>query len=164
MFNCRPGVIVADRLHSPASYGFSASDERYTRIFQWSDAAFLDYKDFCHDNDLEWVVQATVINDDTKKMVKMALRASGITTMPLWESRHTFRPHTDPFYAILGSKNGAGTAYLLAQHKTADVGLGVKEISEITIWAPIAWDISNPGADLILDSFNMLFHITPVPL
>ena len=34
--------------------------------------------------------------------------------------------------AILGSKNGAGCAYLVAQHKAQ---LGVKTITTVTLWA-----------------------------
>lgn len=34
--------------------------------------------------------------------------------------------------AILGTSNGAGCAYLVAQHKAQ---LGVKTITEVTLWA-----------------------------
>ncbi|KAM3077499.1 hypothetical protein ACMFMG_006838 [Clarireedia jacksonii] len=153
MYSCRPGVIVADVLTSPSANGWTPDDPRgATRIFQWSDAAFLDYMDVCHDKDLQWVIQSTVINEDTRKMVKMALRNRGIFKIPLYGSRITFHPHTDPFYAILGSKNGGGIAYLLGQHKTDDHGLGLREVKTITIWASVETDISNPSDDLLCQS------------
>ncbi|KAI9651028.1 hypothetical protein NHQ30_001065 [Ciborinia camelliae] len=168
MINCNPGVIIADYNESPT--GLNEGIDRsgtYTRIWTWSDAAFLYYKRACGSAgfaNLQWVVRAGIVNQDTNTMVKMALRASGYTQIPPWGGRVTLHPTDDPFYAILGCKNGAGVAYMLTTHKDAVNGMGVKEILSVTIWNynDTPQDISNPNDDTRNMQLCLLFQIAPV--
>ncbi|KAJ8062938.1 hypothetical protein OCU04_008185 [Sclerotinia nivalis] len=45
----------------------------------------------------------------------------------------------EPFIAMLGSKNGAGVAYLLATHRAT---LGLKCINAVRVWAEEEWSTS----------------------
>lgn len=98
-------------------------------------------------------------------MVKTALRASGHTVLPPWGDRITLHPTEDPFFAVLGCKNGAGVAFLLNTHKDAVNGMGVKEVLSVTIWTYhyVDQDISNPAGDTNLSGLCLLFQIVDVP-
>ncbi|KAF7890544.1 hypothetical protein EAF00_008859 [Botryotinia globosa] len=168
LINCDPGLLIADRNVSPASLGFNKNADDAPRIWSWSDAVFLYYKRVCGASavkNLEWIIRAGIVNIDTNIMVKMALRASGHSTIPLWGDRITLHPTDDPFFAILGSKNGAGIGFLLNQHKDIVTGLGVKKVNSITIWTygEEALDVSSTNTDDYPDhTLCLLFEIVPV--
>ncbi|KAJ8061681.1 hypothetical protein OCU04_009482 [Sclerotinia nivalis] len=171
LINCDPGIIVADKNRSPGSLGFNKNAPDATRIWSWSDAAFLYYKRVCGADavkNLEWVIRAGIVNEDTNIMVKMALRASGLSQIPTWGNKITLHPTDDPFFAILGSKNGAGVGFLLNTHKDATLGLGVKMVASITAWSydesdDADLDISDPDKDDYPgDDLCLLFQIVPV--
>ncbi|TEY64760.1 hypothetical protein BOTCAL_0143g00150 [Botryotinia calthae] len=168
LINCDPGLLVADRNVSPASLGFNKNANDVPRIWSWSDAVFLYYKRVCGASavkNLEWVIRAGIVNIDTNTMVKMTLRASGHGTIPLWGDRITLHPTDDPFFAILGSKNGAGVGFLLNTHKDIITGLGVRKVNSITIWTygDEALDVSSTTTDDFPDhTLCLLFEIGPV--
>ena len=109
-----------------------------TRIRQWSDAAFLQWVQVCGEasvdvSNLNYIFRATITNVETQSIVLAALSSQDVSDVPKWANRITYTETDNPnqFYAILGSKNGAGCAYLLIQHKEK---LGVKRITSVTLW------------------------------
>ncbi|KAG4428502.1 hypothetical protein IFR05_016013 [Cadophora sp. M221] len=136
------GTIIADANNSPA--GLSTAEERWfpydvnnpnrfpdeppiSQIFSWSDAAYLQN-----------MIRAGIDNIDTKTQIYFAHQESRqLTIGGTYVTATTFRKTDEnpgPFRALLGSKNGAGCAYFLIDHKVA---LGVKDITSIKVWHPL---------------------------
>lgn len=85
---------------------------------------------------LSRIVRAAITNTATQQFVIQALRNKGtVTEILAWDVKNqpTLKRADDGdlFAAILGSPNGAGCAYLLAQHKAQ---LGIKQLTSVTIW------------------------------
>lgn len=82
-------------------------------------------------------------------------------TIGKWDNRLTLdaTENQNEFNAVLGSPNGAGTAYFLITHKGQ---LGVKSINKIDIWVPnIPFTVvgtSPAGADAV--KIMLLFYVT----
>ncbi|TGO16653.1 hypothetical protein BTUL_0025g00070 [Botrytis tulipae] len=105
--------------------------------------------------------------------IQRAFVASGLPSVPVWPGhRFEINPSTlidpntglmaEPFMAMLGSKNGAGVAYLLLQHRAA---MGAKCINAIRVWAYKDWPAS--GA-ITVENFRelvvyMSFEIVDTP-
>lgn len=70
-------------------------------------------------------------------MVFDALRNANLNQIPNFANRKVFsrtsenENDVDGFYAILGSPNGSGGAFLLATHKEA---MGIKRFSSVAVW------------------------------
>lgn len=169
------GVIIADYNISPAFADPSASV--FPPLSQWSDIVFISWAAHAPSptamQGLKRVVRAGVANDDTKAQIQRAFVASGLATVSVWPGhRFEINPFTfidpstgliaEPFMAMLGSKNGAGVAYLLAQHRSA---LGVKSINAIRVWAEKEW---STGGDITAENLQefkpfMSFEIVDTP-
>ncbi|KAF0328632.1 hypothetical protein GQ607_004044 [Colletotrichum asianum] len=80
---------------------------------------------------LKLIFQAHIVYEKTSDIVLQALREEGHQSVPGWDERITFQLDSDPGLAILGSPNGASTAWMLLQHKYR---LGLKAIKEVTVW------------------------------
>jgi len=85
---------------------------------------------------LNYIFRSKIQNEDTQDMIIAALQNLNppIDVLPgTYANRITFTKAANPnqFHALLGSKNGAGCAYLLLTHKT---DLGVKDITSVTVW------------------------------
>ncbi|KAF4848007.1 hypothetical protein CGCSCA4_v005395 [Colletotrichum siamense] len=80
---------------------------------------------------LKLIFQAHIVYEKTFDIVLQALREEGHQSVPGWDERITFQLDSDPGLAILGSPNGASTAWMLLQHKYR---LGLKAIKEVTVW------------------------------
>lgn len=107
---------------------------------------------------LNWIIRANVQNDDTRNQIVVAFQDADLDTIPAWPGQ-TFAAssgYSNQFYAILGSKNGAGCGYLLATHK--DGGFGAKTISEVIVWADPAWSADSDESVL---KVNLAFHVVP---
>uniref|UniRef100_L2FUP5 WWE domain-containing protein n=1 Tax=Colletotrichum fructicola (strain Nara gc5) TaxID=1213859 RepID=L2FUP5_COLFN len=83
---------------------------------------------------LKVVFRAHITYGPTYNIVLQALKDSGQKRVPGWNDRATFKMGTREGDAILGSTHGAGTAWMLIQHKDA---LGVKEITEAVVWGMV---------------------------
>ncbi|KAF7861795.1 hypothetical protein EAF04_007678 [Stromatinia cepivora] len=169
------GVIIADTNISP-SYADPEANV-YPPITQWSDVVFISWITHAPTaaaiQGLKRVVRAAVANDDTKAQIQRAFVASGSATVPVWPGhRFETNPFTfigpstglmaTPFMAMLGSKNGAGVAYLLATHRAT---LGLKCINAIRVWAETEWSTSGAVTEENLLNFvpSMAFEIVDTP-
>lgn len=83
---------------------------------------------------LQVVFRAHITYGPTYNLVLQALKDAGQKRVPGWNDRVTFKMGTREGDAILGSTHGAGTAWMLIQHKDA---LGVKEITEAVVWGMV---------------------------
>lgn len=108
------------------------------------------------------MLRAGIVNAETTILVKMALRAMGLTVVPIWGGRVTLYPDQDPFFPVLGSLNGAGVGFLLNTHKDGLHGMGVRTVKSITIWSYSENEphpITDPGRDIYNDDICLLFEI-----
>ncbi|KAH7336120.1 hypothetical protein BKA65DRAFT_596171 [Rhexocercosporidium sp. MPI-PUGE-AT-0058] len=154
------GAIVADANNSPA--GVSTAEERWfpydvnnpdrfpgeppiSQIYSWSDAAYLQWLIACQETtpptdikNVRYMIRVGIDNLDTRSQIYWAHQgANKLTIGGTYVTATTFTkndPNPGPFYALLGSKNGAGCAYFLIDHKVA---LGVKDITSIKVWHPL---------------------------
>jgi hypothetical protein len=119
-----------------AQKGWPADD--YVPLRQWSDVVFLLWQHVAGSNarSLQHHIQCPISNDDTRTIMRKAIGEDDSFSdwddlSPLQEGGRTFRPNSQEYYALLGSPNGFGIAWLLVQHKAQ---LGVKTVSEITVF------------------------------
>lgn len=141
--NCPDGAIIAIDNKSPRWVALDGATT-FPELEQWSDVVFLQYQEFCgplNIRSLRHFLRVNIANDDTKRMIIAAFRLTGGNTVPAWPGK-TFRidpatmkeplTNNEPseFLGLLGSKNGAGGAFVLFQHKAA---LGIKVITSIQV-------------------------------
>jgi hypothetical protein len=64
---------------------------------------------------IKYFIRAHIVNPDTLDQIFEAFQQAGRQQAPKWDERMTFSEleHPEQFFAILGSKNGAGVAYFL---------------------------------------------------
>ncbi|KAF7524409.1 hypothetical protein G7054_g11416 [Neopestalotiopsis clavispora] len=163
------GVIIADWNKSPRYADGYVPGFPVSALHQWSQAAMGEWVLHASGvevdiNQLKYIIRSGVTNGETQDQVFAALRAVGESQVPNFAGRKVFsRTATDEneangFYAILGTPNGAGGAFLLATHKGK---LGVKRFSSVTVWNhPVAAPL---GLDR--DNFKLMlsFEIEDVP-
>lgn len=154
------------------------STNEISHIQRWSDAAFMSWSDACrfkngNIQNVQYIFRSWIRNSNTLDAVFQAIQnywtsaaMAGSPTIGTWGSgRITFTAVDNPeeFHAVLGSPNGAGSAYFLLTHKTT---LGVKRISKVDIFTPnVAYTLPTS-----LDSSSMpasvkimlLFYVEPV--
>lgn len=89
-------------------------------------------------NSLRYIFRSNIQNENTRAMIIYALQELGAHTLSAgYANRFTFTKAMPPlqggraYYALLGSKNGAGCGFLALQHKAA---LGVMDIASISVW------------------------------
>jgi hypothetical protein len=119
-----------------AAEGWPADD--YVPLKQWSDVVFLLWQRIAGSNarGLQHHIQCPISNEDTRRIMRKAIGEGDSfsdwdSLSPFQEGGRTFRPNSQEYYALLGSPNGFGIAWLLIQHKAQ---LGVKTVSEITVF------------------------------
>ncbi|KAJ5461212.1 uncharacterized protein N7458_002764 [Penicillium daleae] len=151
MIDINSGTIVADLNRSPLNMNYPAAViNTFCPIRQWSDAVYIQWLaadavestplnriEFRHTNDkVNITLYAGITNAATQQFVIQALQNKGtVTEIPTWDANNqltlTRADDGDFFAAILGSPNGAGCAYLLAQHKGQ---FGIKQLTSVSIW------------------------------
>ncbi|KAL1844146.1 hypothetical protein VTK73DRAFT_2641 [Phialemonium thermophilum] len=170
------GVVIADRnlnvnnaMQRRLGSGWKDFGYTVTHIQQWSDAAWMQWSDACqfHDGDVSnvrYIFRSWITNRVTQGLVFQALRNSfpgAAPTIGTWGSRLTLTQaeHGDAFYAVLGSPNGAGSAYFLLTHKSK---LGVKTIDKVDVFVPnVPFTVSSASGSAAADAakITLLFHV-----
>ncbi|EMD67412.1 hypothetical protein COCSADRAFT_83739 [Bipolaris sorokiniana ND90Pr] len=72
-----------------------------------------------------------VVNEETGRLIEHAMEKNGHDEVPPWPGVR-FNPETEEYRALLGSPNGIGVGYFLAQHKR-EMG-GNKYVSHIIVF------------------------------
>ncbi|KAK4495009.1 hypothetical protein PRZ48_013336 [Zasmidium cellare] len=130
IYNPARGVIISDGIWSPRHHG--AHGNAVPEISQWSDVTFLQWQELTKDNGmldkLQFVVHPNILPGVAKDIMKYLANDKLDEAKP---PGYSFNLGTDGFAALLGSPLGAGTAYLLAQHKKQ---LGWKRVQSIKIF------------------------------
>lgn len=122
-------------------------------LSQWSDVTWLQWADETADDitqqrNLKYILHFGIVNDNTEAAIIRAV--GGRQNLGTWADRRTFLPHQEAFSALLGTPNGNGVAWFLAQHRAA---LGQRTVESITVWCP------TPGAFILYS--KMLLTISP---
>ncbi|KAF7192821.1 hypothetical protein HII31_05869 [Pseudocercospora fuligena] len=141
------GVIFALQNYGPEQMGMTKIPPvprfRLPALRHWSDVVFLEWmarteNDLTARTGLQKVVRCEISTPSTIKIIQQILQdMKHDQNQPItYESRISVRRPTgkqsnDAFYALLGTQNGFGVAYLLSQHK---LSLGLKFIGSIDIW------------------------------
>jgi hypothetical protein len=165
------GVIIADLNESPGYVGPRLGVKVFPALQVWSDVVFLQWQQHVaavNIRNIKYIFRASIGNRDSRTQIIQAFRHAGLDEIPAWPG-HTFKidpstlldPDTgrapDSFFGILGSKNGAGCAFILAQHKAA---FGAKTLSSVAVWAQDAWSLEAPEIEL---KVSMYFTVQDSP-
>ncbi|KAL6812361.1 hypothetical protein J3E69DRAFT_376188 [Trichoderma sp. SZMC 28015] len=174
-FSPSGGVIIADNNFSvDAAIKQDKLDAAKitTHVRRWSDAAWMQWVKACNDakfndvSNVKYIFRASVENPTSLDLLFQALREkySDSPTVPpigVWNNRLTLDVDHDSrqFFAVLGSPNGSGVAYLLMTHKGA---LGVKTVNKVDIFTGTTpFTIPNDGIGTAKDaSISLLFYVT----
>ncbi|TEA10420.1 hypothetical protein C8034_v010013 [Colletotrichum sidae] len=134
--NPRAGAFMFDENMSPKHVVKTYGVGTVPALDTLSDMAFLQWVEACrHEGvdpkSLRLMFRAHVTYAPAFHTVVQALKEAGYGRVPGWKYRATITMDTRPGAAVLGSTNGASSAWMLLQHK--DV-LGVKKITEAVVW------------------------------
>ncbi|KAK4620361.1 uncharacterized protein CLAFUR5_10729 [Fulvia fulva] len=166
LFSLADGVLVADFNYSP-DYQIKLNELDVTApaLTQWSDIVFLDWQELHHQagsseeqkRKIQHFLRIKIRNEETVSTARAA-RNGGVRTggqerppgYPGWE----WKIHEEAAEAIMGTANGAGTAYFLVQHKAY---FGLKGLDSIR-----AFDCTEDEED----DFEMCldFHVVDGPV
>ncbi|KAK7432910.1 hypothetical protein QQZ08_000381 [Neonectria magnoliae] len=169
-----PGVIIADSSRSVKA----AIDQNnnwlpgspVTHLRQWSDAAWTQWTRACafanpqvKDVDrVKYIIRSRVINESTLSVLFQALinKYGGTPTIGKWDNRLTLDVEKNPkeFHAVLGTPNGAASAYFLLNHKEK---LKIKTLDKVDIFIPnIPYTIFGAGVDDTAKSAKVMLLFT----
>ena len=114
----------------------AGGDDRASKgINHWSDLTFIEWWNHAatpaQRGGLQFVIVSNLNNERTKAVIFEVLKASGYQLKQLPYPGRTYSTETEAGKAILGSMNGCGVGFLLAQHK-AD--LGHKEVVSVQVF------------------------------
>ncbi|KAF5589124.1 hypothetical protein FPCIR_6912 [Fusarium pseudocircinatum] len=150
-FSLNPGVIIADhnvgvKYAAGQSSPIDKETTALTHIQQWSDAVWMQWDRVCSESggdvqDLKYIIRAQIVNHATLKIVFQAIlnkyeRDHKKKSLGPWKKRIVITHQKDPkeLYAILGSPNGSGAAYMLINHKSR-LG-GARVINKVEVFVP----------------------------
>ncbi|EEU39850.1 uncharacterized protein NECHADRAFT_39412 [Fusarium vanettenii 77-13-4] len=172
-----PGVIIADKnlgVAEAMKQNLINPNSLTTHIKKWSDMAWIQWFNTCKFQEgdvttLKYIIRSWITNHTTLSLIFEAIlnkndKDGKGTRIGRWNERITLTVDDNPdeFHAILGSPNGAGSAYLLINHKDK---LGVRVINKVDIFVPnIGFDVEGTTVDKDLEARKvmLLFHITKV--
>ena len=126
----QPGIIIANDNSKPEGTAINA-------VPSWSEVTWQVWKDSCRrtgadPKHLKTVIRDKVINKIAMRIIKQAHDICGKTAEG---SKAVYRPDgpsSECFFALLGTPNGKGVAFLLLDHRDLQDGLGRKSIKSIT--------------------------------
>ncbi|KAH3960575.1 hypothetical protein HBH70_159730 [Parastagonospora nodorum] len=162
VMNIRAGMIVATNNHAPRVLPGTENPPPLPILRHWSDVAFLQW---CllpsfglSIPPLNYVLRAGIENQDTIAVISSVLGYSaavysiddGPQVRMAWPGRTIPMDNLDAV-ALIGTPNGSGVAWLLAQHKAELGHLVVKQVS-------IFFTVDDGG----LEKPNLLFWIEEV--
>lgn len=148
LYNIASGTIIAIDITSPAEtvksrmkdFGIKSLPSDHPVLQHWSDITFLQWQALTSTppipettfQPLKYVMHRKVSNRNTQAIIKTVLAKRGkVETREVipWVETYTAEDGDD-FLALLGSPNGFGTGFLLAQHKKE---LGWKDVKSISV-------------------------------
>lgn len=160
-----PRAIVAISGESPAYRARRDQIPRddIVRLQHWSDVVFLLWQNYCQRRGLPMsglthIIQQDVDNPRTRRIIPEVLSSADFDDLRPWRNDAkdpgaiTFPLGCEAFDAILGSPNGVGPAFFLAQHKEA---LGEKVIAAVSV-------VCHPDSEGSLGLASFCFHVQPL--
>jgi hypothetical protein len=165
--NWKAGLLIAHYNFGPqdgiSRYGLS--DSPLPELQHWSDLAFLQWKMLDQigvgHGPLRYVLRASIANTDTIAIVSHVLgmdasyQPASYASRPLWPGV-SFSMDQEQAHAILGTPNGSGVGWLLAQHQ-GDPDLGRKVLDKVTVFFSRKHCLCSVCSDDPLERVNLLF-------
>ncbi|KAK5135098.1 hypothetical protein LTR08_005623 [Meristemomyces frigidus] len=134
------GMILAVDNHAPKDTCDLPTDQ-IVPLSRWSDIAFLSWvksaRTQAQVRSLKYFIQVNIINDDTQAVMAHFCPDSDLDNLPLYPGL-TFDANSDAGMTLLGTPNGSGLAWFLAQHK-ASLG-ATRQVTKIHIWETVPED------------------------
>jgi hypothetical protein len=131
VFNAKDGVIIADSNFGPDYEKKFGNNAETVPLKQYSDVVFLAWQKHAGDRvrNLKYVFRHKIVNSATQGVLTAVLE-NRKEKLKVWPGTKISMIESDA-RAILGTSNGHGVAYMLAQHKEQ---LGVKVVDSVTIF------------------------------
>jgi hypothetical protein len=130
------------------------------KLQHWSDVAFLQWQSLSDEGvipDLKYIIRSHIQNADCVGIIKSNILPTlrqklnrRTSWLPMWPGID-FDMTSEEAKALLGTPNGSGVAWLLAQHKEE---LGQKTVEKATLWYSLT---VNPSDREGIP--NLLFHL-----
>jgi hypothetical protein len=154
--NPEAGLLIAAANTTPEGMLTDSDKESnivtFPKLNHWSDVAFLQWQSLSIDgvmSDLKFVARVSITNEYTTAVLSTVLVSlckqhnAGEKALPRWPGV-IFTMNSEEGMALLGTPNGSGVAWLLAQHKKE---LGHKCVEKVRLW----YSLTGPP--------NLLFHL-----
>lgn len=133
--NHSDGVLVAHANNTAPHMGILSEPPTttYPPLHHWSDIAYLQYLGASPPADtlnLNFVIRYSIHNLTTIAVITRILEDRDVEVLPKWPGI-TFAAESEEGKAVLGTPNGSGTVYLLAQHGAK---VGRKGVGRVTVF------------------------------
>jgi hypothetical protein len=166
IINRKGGLLIAENNFGAEYYlrlQGRYEDTPLPRLLQWSDIAFLQWMaagDLSTASNLKYVLRLNIGNYGTLAIIQHILDSPKMFDADFLWPGVTFGMDTEEGKALLGSTNGSGIGFLLAQHKQR---LGMhKSVKQVTLfypsWCDDTWE--NPAGDKF---YSLLFELEDSP-
>lgn len=120
--------------HAPKDTSELTSEE-WTPLYRWSDIVALTWVNLATSatqvQGLRYIIRVNIVNDDTIECITAFMPGGDIKNLPQYPGLE-FDASSDAGLTLLGSPNGNGVGWFLAQHK-AKLG-GTKQVTKIRVW------------------------------
>lgn len=134
-FNTDGGTILATGLRSALAMGVPSTS---LALSHWSDVTYLQWANLTSTPELlNWVIHCSISNQETMHIIDRLLageEGKQGQDFGFLQRKIVMEEDGDDFKARLGSPNGYGTAWMLAQHKGLDQ-LGWKRVESISLFS-----------------------------
>ncbi|KAF2646608.1 hypothetical protein P280DRAFT_525472 [Massarina eburnea CBS 473.64] len=135
ILNRDQGVLIAHTNHTPIFMGILQDPmvTTYPPLHHWSDVAFLQYlgpSNAPAPLKLNFIIRYSIQNMCTIDIIQQILSNRGIDKLPKWPGID-FAIESQEALAVMGTPNGSGSAWLLAQHRR---WLGKKSVEKVTVF------------------------------
>ncbi|TQN65909.1 hypothetical protein CSHISOI_09510 [Colletotrichum shisoi] len=153
------GAFIFESNWSPKHYKQELRQGDVPDLDTLSDLAYFQWQDSCNAvgvelGSLKVIFQASVYYAPTFDTVIEAMRQAKHSQVPGWDKRVTFKMDSPEGRAILGSPQGASTAWFLIQHRE---GMGAKRIKDVVVWGGSgAFDLNT---DVKVANLNLRFTV-----
>lgn len=133
IFNVDGGAIVAEGNYAPDKRGIRIPPANMVPLKQYSDVVFLGWQQAAGAKvkGLKYIFRHAIMNSDTIIVLNEILARRGEQRSPLYWPGLKINMQERDAWAILGTPNGRGAAWMLLQHKAQ---LGLKTFSDVTIF------------------------------
>lgn len=135
VYNPAHGTIMAVENSSPKNNDVDVPADEVIPLSNWSDVVFLTWMNLCTGQaqmeGMKYIMQVNIISDDTNEVIGQMLPSKDLDDLPGYPGV-TFDTSSYQGTTLLGTPNGNGVGWFLAQHK--DKLGATRQVTKIQVW------------------------------